>query len=377
MRAALRDLAARGVQTFLIPHHIGYRQGFRGINWEAFTDEFSPVVEMISFHGLSEHSEAPFPYLHSMGPRDGRSTIQHGLAQGHVFGLVGSTDHHSAHPGHYGYGRLGVWAESLTRAAIWDAIAARRTYAISGDRITLAVALNDQPMGAIVPPAPERRIEVAVTGGDALDVVELLHNNQVIERWHPARTSAASTTYKVFVEVGWGEEPASTAWDVALEVQGGRLLEVEPRLRGHGIEPPPPDMADRFVFSAVERPAPDCVQFRTMTWRNPTISTSATQGLCLTIEGDPATHIAGRVNGQALAHAIGDLLEGARVSYLSGFVSPAICFHRAAPDSAYTGHFSFVHRSPGNRTRDWYYVRVRQQNGHYAWSSPIWVEPSD
>lgn len=377
MRAALRELAARGVETFLIPHHIGYLRGFRGINWDAFSDEFSPVVEMISFHGLSEHTEAPFPYLHSMGPRDGRSTIQHGLAQGHVFGLVGSTDHHSAHPGHYGYGRLAVWADGLTRDAIWDAIAERRTYAISGDRITLAVALNGHPMGAIVPATPERQIDVAVTGGDALDVVEVLHNNQIVERWHPPTASATDTTYKVFVEVGWGEEPASTAWDVDLQIQNGRLLDVEPRLRGHGIEPPPADMADRYVFSEVNRPAPDRVQFATMTWRNPTITTSATQGICLTIQGDPSTQITGQVNGQNVAYTIGDLLDGARVQYLSGFVSPAVCFHRAVPEAAYTGQFSFEHREQDHQhsTRDWYYVRVRQQNGHYAWSSPIWVDP--
>jgi hypothetical protein len=51
-----------------------------------------------------------------MGPRDGRSTAQYGLAQGNVFGLIGSTDHHSAYPGSYGHGRLGVWATELTRA---------------------------------------------------------------------------------------------------------------------------------------------------------------------------------------------------------------------------------------------------------------------
>jgi hypothetical protein len=72
---------------------------------------------------------------------------------------------------------------------------------------------------------------------------------------------------------------------------------------------------------------------------------------------------------------LGELGEGARTMYLGGFVSPAICFHRAVPQSAYEGRFAVQHRNP-SATRDWYYVRVRQQNGHYAWSSPIWVEPN-
>ena len=142
---SLRDTLRQSHRSSLIiPHHIGYKQGNRGINWDAFTDEFSPVTEIFSFHGLSESSEGAYPYLHSMGPRHEHSTAQYGWSQGHVFGVVGSTDHHNAFPGSYGYGRLGVWAESLSRDAIWNAIKARRTYVLTGDRIELAYSLNDQ-----------------------------------------------------------------------------------------------------------------------------------------------------------------------------------------------------------------------------------------
>ena len=120
-------LRAHGSPSFMIPHHVGYKRGFRGINWDAFTSELSPVVEIMSFHGTSEHSDASPPYLHAMGPSDYHSTIQYALAQGHIFGFIGSTDHHSAHPGTYGYGKIGVWAENLDRKSIWEAIENRRT----------------------------------------------------------------------------------------------------------------------------------------------------------------------------------------------------------------------------------------------------------
>ena len=168
--------------SLLIPHHIGYKQGFRGINWDAFTSELSPVVEIMSFHGASEHSEAAPEYLHAMGPRDYRSTVQYALAQGQVFGFIGSTDHHSAHPGSYGYGQIAVWAEDLSRAAIWDAIAKRRCYALTGDRIALQFSLNDSPMGALLPFTSERRMDVAIEAASALDYVDILHNNRVIHR---------------------------------------------------------------------------------------------------------------------------------------------------------------------------------------------------
>lgn len=374
MRERLRELAVRGIETLLIPHHIGYLRGYRGINWDAFTSEFSPVVEIVSFHGLSEHSEALNPYWHSMGPRDGRSTVQYGLKAGNVFGFIGSTDHHSAHPGHYGYGRLAVWSEALTRDAIWDAIRARRTVALTGDRIDLQVALNGALMGSEIPFAAERTLEVSVTGGDMIDVVEVLRNNDVVHRWHPPQSDAQeSGLFKVFVEVGWGEEITSTEWDIDLDVSAGRLVAVEPRLRGHHIEPPPDDMQDRFVFSEVTQPAPNRVHLSTVTWRNPTVTTPATQGICLTLEGDASTRISGRINGQDLDFSLGELREGARVIILDGFVSPAVCFHRASAETEYQGQFNFqdTHESAG---RGWYYVRVRQQNGQCAWSSPIWVD---
>ncbi len=109
-------------RAIAFPHHIGYRQGARGINWSAFDETLSPVVEMISMHGCSEASLGDRPFLHSMGPSDGRSTVRHGLALGHVFGLLGNTDHHSGYPGSYGHGRTCVYAAENTREALWRAI---------------------------------------------------------------------------------------------------------------------------------------------------------------------------------------------------------------------------------------------------------------
>ena len=179
----LRD-GAKQLHTpaFIIPHHIAYQRGHRGINWSAFSEELSPVAEIFSFHGLSETSEGPYPYLHSMGPRDERSTARYGWEQGHVFGVIGSTDHHNAFPGSYGYGRMGVWAEALSRDAVWTAIAQRRTYALTGDRIDLAFSVNDRPMGAILGSTDDRWIDVAIRATDSIGYVDVLHNGRIIHR---------------------------------------------------------------------------------------------------------------------------------------------------------------------------------------------------
>lgn len=369
---ALRQAMARlNTPALLIPHHIGYKRGSRGINWQAFSPELSPVAEIFSFHGLSESSEGPYPYLHSMGPRHEHGSAQHGWSQGHIFGVVGSTDHHNAFPGSYGYGRLGVWAEALSRDALWEAIAQRRTYALTGDRIHLRFTLNAAFMGGIHPPDNERWIDVAVEGGDSIEHIEVLHNNRVIHRENVLPLPAPETRFKVYLEIGWGERAGLVPWDVGVQVEAGQLCAVEPRFRGYG--PTDTSAGPDFAYTSWQQTSPNRVQFATWTRQNASLHTATTEGLSLEIEGNPETRLVATMNGQPYTVSLADLLTGARTFYLGGFVSPALCFHRAVPRSEYTHRFGLLHRSH-THGRDWYYVRVRQRNNQWAWSSPIWVE---
>ena len=368
LRKEIRQL---NTPVFLIPHHIGYKQGSRGINWHAFTDEFSPVVEIFSFHGLSESSDGPYPYLHSMGPRHQLSTAQYGWSLGHTFGIIGSSDHHNAFPGSYGVGRLGVWAESLTRDAIWTAISNRRTYALTGDRIELAFSINGHIMGEKCPYNSERLIEVEVIGGDAIDYVDVLHNNYLIHRYNAIPNKINENFFKVFLEVGWGEETGFTPWSVDLQILNGRLLGVEPRFRGYGPTDQPE--ADVLAYTHWELLGENKVHFTTRTRKNQSIYSPATEGMSLEIETDENTCILAKINGRQYIQPVSELINGARTYNLGGFVSPAFCFHRAIPRSEYNLRFAFLHQN-ASYERDWYYIRVRQRNNQWAWSSPIWVD---
>lgn len=114
------------------PHHIGYKTGYIGIDWNHFNSSVSPVVEIISMHGCAESFVARHKYLHTMGPRSGENTYQGGFAHGLHFGVVGSTDHHNAAPGSYGVGRTVLYALDVSREGIWRAIRTRMTAAASG-----------------------------------------------------------------------------------------------------------------------------------------------------------------------------------------------------------------------------------------------------
>jgi len=375
----LVDLRARLVDTagteggFVIPHHIGYQPGYRGIDWSGFDPSLSPFVEIMSMHGCAESDDAPFPYLHTMGPRDGRSTMQAGLAAGHRFGVVGSTDHHSAHPGSYGHGRLGVWARSLTREGIWEALKARRVWALSGDRIQISFAVNGVSMGSVAPWRDRREIAIDIDGGAPFSSVELLCNNEVIERLAPPREGGDASIWTVALEMGWGELDAETPWEVDLSIQGGRLRGVEPRFRGREVVSPQEAVTSNLAFSHWFRPEPDRITARTVSWVNPSITTAGTQSLALEIEGDTGTRITGQINGQSTNLAVRDLLNGPRSFHLGGFLTSAFVFHRAIPRAERTIHAETTHRSEESGA-DWYYVRVLQTNGQWACSSPVWVE---
>ncbi len=378
LQRRLRTLHAQSVRALAFPHHIGYKQGQRGINWAAFDAGVSPVVEIVSMHGCSEADEGPRPFLHVMGPSDHQSTMQYGLAQGHRFGVIGSTDHHSAHPGSYGHGRAGVWATAKTRAAIWDAIWARRTYALTGDRIALRVALNGAPMGAVAPAAERREIDVHVVGGAPIDYVDVVKNNALWRRVsrcdvpHPAEDTGDPIRTRLYLEVGWGERGVRADWDVRFGVSAGRLLAVEPRFRGSEVVAPTEvdTTRDDVPPSHWERDSVRSVRFQTTTFGNPNNRTPATQGVSLDVEMPQDAEVWAEIDGRRVAHSLAELLAGARAGRLGKIASPCYHFHRAPRPWEFDWRFMLEDTgTPG----DTYYIRVRQVNDQWAWSSPIWV----
>lgn len=375
MRNTLADLTTRGIDAMMIPHHICYLEGYRGINWADYDASFSPVVEIVSMHGCGEDDDAPRPYLHTMGPRDGRSSMLRGLRDGHRFGVIGSTDHHAAHPGSHNHGRLAVWAPELTRNGIWSALQQRRTYALTGDRIALAFAVNDAPMGAVAEPDADRTLDVEVVAGGPIDYVEIRKNGYPVARRsaHEAAPAAGAVFRgKVTLAVGWGEWPEPIDWEVRLEVNNGRLLDVEPRFKGSEMVTSVEAEPESYQISHWERVDDRALHFTTRTIRNPNTWTDGSQKITLEVEGDGRTQIAATINGQEVAYTIGDLRAGPRSGYLRGFVSEAYQFSRAVPTAEYHWRWRVTDRGGADGT-DFYYARVRQQNDQWAWSSPVWI----
>ncbi|MGC9467249.1 MAG: DUF3604 domain-containing protein [Anaerolineae bacterium] len=381
LHSRLRALREAGVEVIAFPHHIAYKRGQRGINWATFDPSLEPVVEVVSMHGCGVADEGPRPFLHTMGPSDHESTMAYGLAQGHVFGVIGSTDHHSAHPGSHGHGRTGLWAEAKSRAAIWDALWARRTYALTGDRIELATTINGHPMGAVLDQANRREIAFDVVAGAPIDYVDVLKNGELLRRWSSCDMRTAQLPNnglvhtKLTLELGWGARGRPVAWDVTFGISEGQILSVEPRFHGPELLAPPEtnEQERGFFVSHWDADGERQVQFSTVTFGNPNTVTPATQSICLEVEMPAEAEVLAEINGRREVLPLGMLMAGARAGRLGLIDSPAYRFHRA-PRWSELAWRGIYHDLPSvARETDIYTVRVRQVNDQWAWSSPIWV----
>ncbi|MEE3258333.1 MAG: DUF3604 domain-containing protein, partial [Candidatus Latescibacterota bacterium] len=195
----------RDRQAIVVPHHTAYE---RGVDWEGFDGELSPVVEIFSEHGSSERDSGLHPLLgHSGGPAGYQYTVQHGLALGKRFGFTAGTDNHDGYPGGYGLGLTGIWAEENTRAGLFAALKKRRTTAVTGDRIEVLFRADDAWMGEVVRGSAERGLDYRVRGWDAVKSVELVRDNVPVQSAMPdygAPPSAGPQRYRLRFEWGWG-----------------------------------------------------------------------------------------------------------------------------------------------------------------------------
>lgn len=215
-----------GYKCLVIPHHPpGLRfelpGGMAVMDWSHKNDYLERLVEIFSCHGNSERlwNEDVFGLLPSGG-----HYVQDALDMGRRLGLIASSDSHNGHPGLTGlydhtsydpaldldrvshlpqiphYQRVpadrmrgclvAVYAEELSREAVFDALASRRCYATTGTRPIVAFRVNDAPMGSSIPPTDRRRIEARAISGQPIRQIELFRGCEVIASVEPESDEA-------------------------------------------------------------------------------------------------------------------------------------------------------------------------------------------
>ncbi|MGH8018690.1 MAG: hypothetical protein ACREIA_10415 [Opitutaceae bacterium] len=324
-----------------IPHHLGYREGWRGANWKYFRGgNVSPVVEIMSEHGCAETERGPFDYIrHSLGGRWTANTVAPHLARGVRFGFVASSDDHLGYPGAYGEGVLGVWAQSLDPKELFEAIRARRTYASSGERIALEFTLNGHPMGAALPFASEREIDVVVEGQDAVEMVELVRNGRVIERHFPGDTAnplRLPSRAKCRIRYGWGPWGQLALdrvcqWDMTIRLDGGRFHRA---LGCFQNAPFGEDFRDKLtIVSATE------LHLQSPTARSGAFAEDPTKAIVCDLEARPEANLIVELRSpvrQTVTARLSDLIEENVVTITGGFPSESFIMERLVGPSGKT-----------------------------------------
>ena len=392
----------RGRDGIAIPHHVAYKPGWRGKDWSVFDEHLSPFVEIFSTHGSSEGYGSPLPMERNMwmGPMAQAGAAQTGLARGLHFGFIASGDIHDAYPTQWGTGVMACYAKELTRESLWESFHERRVYGVTGDRIRLDFSVAGLPMGAIGRARPPYPIIIRTEGCDGLARIELLRNNHVIHTrnvcFDAGRTPEGQARYKFAAMFGWGPRPylllgdPDRHWEIALDVEGGELLGIEKRWNRFG--------------QRIEAQSRAGCRFRLTTGPGEYTlhGNPAFQGMSFEIKGTPDTRLRFTINGKShtftLREARGFPTVIADTDEAEEFLSESYGITRewlgAEPyettivylasykaqvwPAVHEGEFAATvewEDTPDRDGESWYYVRVVQNNGQMAWSSPIWVTP--
>ena len=363
--------------ALMIPHHLAYPRGNRGVNWDAFREDCTPVVEIYSEHGNAEDDRGPYPYFaHSMGGRETANTARAALERGLRFGFAGSSDNHAGFPGAYGEGLMSVHAEALTRSAILEAIRARRTCALTGERIEVDFSAEGAPLGASI--AAGRRVEVAfaVRGRDELDVVEVIQDGRIMQRAFADEATPGEEAFarpvQLRLEWGWGPWGALALervcdWAIELKLTGGRIERFFPCLQSM-----PFDEERRHRF---ERRGEAGLAIRSYSSRRNAYRENPNQSVVLEISGGAASTLELSLTQpvtQATTTRLGDLLAGSHNLFTGPFPQESYQWHRLVPLAASAVAGRCTLDVPADRASH-VYLRARQKNGHLAWASPVFI----
>jgi hypothetical protein len=148
-------------RMFTIPHHTGVAFSAPGQgpaetdhrpnpDWSVDDPIMRRLIEIYSAHGQCEaydpehdlsYENTQFTFSYSQpGPHYAWDAWTAGLR----LGVVASSDDHHGQPGRGEYGLTGVWAEDLTREALFTGLLARQTFATTGARMIVDMSLLDR-----------------------------------------------------------------------------------------------------------------------------------------------------------------------------------------------------------------------------------------
>ena len=294
--------------------------------------------------------------------------VEDALRQGYCIGICANSDGHkcrpgASYPGASNFGSLGgltcVLAPRLDRMNIFEALKARHFYATTGNRCLIEVKLvtadgRSAMMGDVIHTgAGTARLYVRVVGTAPIESVEVRNGLEMVETLRPYGEDDLGSRVKI---VWSGAEvrgrARSVVWDGGLRVRDNIIVNVTP-----------------INFWNANQPL-EKVGNNQLAWKS--VTTGGVAGVILTLKNPHAGLLeidTLQRNVECAIHSI-DLEPKA---WPCGGLRKEIEVYRL-PDEQRSYKFSFdlpltrLHRGDNS-----IYIRMTQEDGHMAWTSPVYL----
>ncbi|HVE51662.1 MAG TPA: DUF3604 domain-containing protein [Casimicrobiaceae bacterium] len=287
------------------------------------------------------------------------------LRRGYRMGVIAGSDGvdgrpGNSHPGHMGVrnvrgGLTAIIAPRLTRDALWEALRQRHCYATTGERIALAFRCGDASMGDAIGhrTAP---FTARVEGTAPLECIEFFRDTECVRSIDLFEDALASPNR---LRVAWRGASAPGNWQRARMTWNGEL-----RIEGGRIE-----RVEGFAFDTPDEGVVEHTSHR-VRWKS--VTAGDWDGVVLTLDRSSDAELAFVTEPMNLRTRLADVGSAGR---RFGAHQPERCVELRwlpvrAPSHAFNGSFDDSKPPPGEHA---YWLRVRQSDGAYAWTSPIFV----
>ena len=340
--------------VFLMPH-IGGRRA----NLDYFDPEMMPFIEIYSDHGQFEWF------------------LEEALTRGLRIGFTASSDDV--------YGKLGdsipgdrlfavhggitcVYAEGLNRRDLWRAFKARRAYGTTGERMQLRFKTGTHWLGEEVHKTEPPVFSVEAGGTAGIERVEILRGTEVAYTHRPEAGRNSDRIKLIWRGAASRERARQTTWRGKIKAAGSNIRKVTRYRLDYPTE-------------LLIQKSHDEIRFDTFT-------AGDEDGVILELDatGSGTLLFDTEVNSRSQFDDVGDgkntisleiplkELSDRDLVYPAGGVDREIVVRKTGSDYPRRVTFTWAEQKLQDQTTA-YWVRVLQEDGATAWSSPIFVTP--
>ncbi len=287
------------------------------------------------------------------------------LERGWRVGLIAGSDGHKGRPGAsypgaaiFGvYGGLAcIYAESLTRESLWEALRARRFYGTTGRKIHLAFSSGERFMGEEFEAASPPAFRVRAVGDCGIEAVELRRASKLIASHRPKDAAARGSDW---LRVAWSgarihQRNRQTHWHGGLRVDRGAIREA----RNWQVD---------NLEEGIQEASP-----RSLRWRSRT--TGDADGVEFRLEGGEGARLAFETEVVRFELPLDGVGPEPHVIPAGG-VRQQVAVQRISPDPGPPEADLAFQVKEEDFLPGWnpYFVKILQEDGAMAWSSPIFV----